>query len=58
MEVSTEKSNIMTNSTDNISADIGMNGQKLEEMTSLKYMATMAPAQQKFESGLPQRWQQ
>ena len=30
MEVSTEKSKIMTNSTNNISADISMNGQKLE----------------------------
>ena len=36
MEVSTEKSKIMTNST-SISADISMNGQKLEEMTSFKY---------------------
>ena len=28
----------MTNSTDNISADISMNGQKLEEVTSFKYL--------------------
>ena len=34
MEVSTEKSKIMTNSTNNISANISMNGQKLEEGTS------------------------
>ena len=27
----------MTNSTNNISADISMNGQKLEEVTSFKY---------------------
>ena len=38
MEVSTEKSKIMTNSTNNSIADIGMNGQKLEEVTSLKYL--------------------
>ena len=38
MEVSTEKSKIMTNSTNNISADISMNGQKLEEPTSFKYL--------------------
>ena len=32
MEDSTEKSKIMTNSTNNISADINMNGQKLWEV--------------------------
>ena len=34
MEVSTEKSKIMINSTNNISADISTNSQKLEEVTS------------------------
>ena len=38
MEVSTEKSKIMTNSTNNISANISMNGQKLEEVTIFKYL--------------------
>ena len=38
MEVRTEKSKIMTNSTNNISADIGMNGQMSEEMTSFEYL--------------------
>ena len=38
MEVSTEKSKILTNSTNNISADISMNGRKLEEVTSVKYL--------------------
>ena len=38
MEVSTEKSKIMTNSTNNISADVSVNGQKLEEVTSFKYL--------------------
>ena len=33
MEVSTEKNKIMTNSTDNISEDIRINGQKSEEVT-------------------------
>ena len=37
MEVSTEESKTMTNSMNNISADISMNGQKLEEVTSFKY---------------------
>ena len=38
MEVSTERSNIMINSTNNISADISINGQSLEEVTNLKYL--------------------
>ena len=36
MEVSTVRRMIMTNSKNNISADISMNGQKLEEVTSFK----------------------
>ena len=38
MEVSTEKSKIMTSSTNNISAAISMNGQMLEEVTSFQYL--------------------
>ena len=38
MEVSTEKSKIVTNSKINISADTGMNGQKFEEVTSFRYL--------------------
>ena len=41
MEASTEKSKIMTNtsnSTNNISVDTSMNSQKLEERTSFKYL--------------------
>ena len=38
MEVSKEKSKIMTKGTNNISADISMKGQKLEEVTSFKYL--------------------
>ena len=38
MEVSAEKSKIMTNITYNISADISMNGQKLEEVASFKHL--------------------
>ena len=37
MEVRTEKSKILTNSTNNISANISMNTHKLEEVTSFKY---------------------
>ena len=38
IEVGTEMNKIMTNSTNNISADISMNGQKLEEVTSFRYL--------------------
>ena len=43
MEVSTEKkkSKIMTNSTNNICADISMNSQKLEEVTSFRYLGAI-----------------
>ena len=41
MEVSTEKSKIMTNSMNNISADISINGQKLEEVTRPKYLGAI-----------------
>ena len=41
MEVSTEKSKVMSNSTNSISADISMNGQKLEEVTSFKYLGAI-----------------
>ena len=39
VEISTEKSTNMTDSTNNVSAD-SMNGQKLEEGTSFKYLRT------------------
>ena len=61
MELGTEKSTILTNSTSDIGADIKMNGQKLEALTSLKYLGAvrlckkMAPAQQKSAAGLPQQ---
>ena len=62
MEVSAEKTKIMTNSTNNMSADISMNGQRLEEVISSSTWeqpcAKMAPAQQKSASGLPQQRQQ
>ena len=38
VEVSTEKSKIMTNSMNNISTDISMKSLKLEEVTSFKYL--------------------
>ena len=41
MELGTEKSTIMTTSTSSIGADIGINGQKLEAVTSLKYMGAI-----------------
>ena len=39
MKVSTEKSKIMMNSINSISADNSMNDQKLEEVTSLRYLS-------------------
>ena len=38
MEVSTEKSKVMANSTNNFSADIHMNGQRLKEVNKFKYL--------------------
>ena len=38
MKVSTEKNKIMNNSTNNISTDICISGQKLEEVSSFKYL--------------------
>ena len=38
MGVRTEKNKVMTNSTNKISVDISMNGQKLKEVTSFKYL--------------------
>ena len=60
-KVSTVESKIMTNSTNNINANISMNGQNLEEVTSFMYLGAtlckdgtrMAPAQQTSVSGLP-----
>ena len=62
MGVGTEKSKIMTKGINDISADFSMNSQKLEEVTSFKYLeqpsARMAPAEQKSALGLPRQWQQ
>ena len=38
MEVSTEKSKVMANSTNDISTGISMNDQKMEELISFKYL--------------------
>ena len=58
MEVSKETSKIMTNSTNNISADIiSINGIKLEEVTSFRYLGTTVcrnPHQDHFNQW--QRW--
>ena len=41
MDVSTKMSKIITNSTNYISADISMNGHKLQEVTSFKYLGAI-----------------
>ncbi|KAH3695276.1 hypothetical protein DPMN_082733 [Dreissena polymorpha] len=43
MEVSTEKSKIRMNSTNNISAEIIINGESLEEVNSFKYIKANLP---------------
>ena len=40
MKVRTEESKIMTNNMNNISVDIDINDQKLEEVVSFKYLGT------------------
>ena len=63
MEVSTEKSKIMTNSMNNISANISMKGQKLEEVTSFKYLGVIlymdgTCSAELCIKGVPKHWQQ
>ena len=41
MEISAEKSKMMTNNTDGISIDIRVNGRKLNEVYSFKYMGAV-----------------
>ena len=62
MEVSTKKSKITTNSMNTFSADIIMNDQKLEEVTSFKYLGVTlckdGTCSAESVSGLPSPWQQ
>ena len=51
-EVSTEKSKITTNSTDDIDADIIMKGQKLEEMTSFKHLCKDGTCSTEIRNGI------
>ena len=57
MEVSTEKSKINANSTNNIGADVSMKCQKLKERTSFKYLGGTL-CKDGTSLGLPQQWQQ
>ena len=41
MEISFEKTKLMTNSTSGINEDIKVNGQMLETVTSFKYMGSL-----------------
>ena len=41
MEISAEKSKLMTNNTDSIGIDIRVNGRKLNEVNSFKYMGAV-----------------
>ena len=41
MEISAEKTNLMTNNTSDINTEIKVNGQKLETVTSFKYLGSV-----------------
>ena len=41
MEISTEKTKLMTNNTSDINTEIKVNGQKLETVTSFKYLGSV-----------------
>ena len=41
MEISTEKTKLMTNNTSGINTEIKVNGQKLETVTSFKYLVSV-----------------
>ena len=41
MEISTEKTKLMTNNTSGINKEIKVNGQKLETVTSFKYLGSV-----------------
>ena len=41
MEISAEKTNLMTNNTSGINTEIKVNGQKLETVTCFKYLGSV-----------------
>ena len=43
MEISAEKTKLMTNNTSGINTEIKVNGQKLETVTSFKYLGSVIP---------------
>ena len=43
MEISAEKTKLMTNNTSGINTEIKVNGQKLETITSFKYLGSVVP---------------
>ena len=43
MEISAEKTTLMTNNTSGINTEIKVNGQKLETVTSFKYLDSVVP---------------
>ena len=43
MEISAEKTKLMTNNTSGINTEIEVNGQKLEKVTSFKYLGSVLP---------------
>ena len=43
MQINAERTKLMTNSTSGINTEIKMNGQKLETVTSFKYLGSVIP---------------
>ena len=43
MEISTEKTKLMTNNTSDINTEITVNGQKLETVTSFRFLGSVIP---------------
>ena len=43
MEISTEKTKLMTNNTRDINTEITVNGQKLETVTSFRFLGSVIP---------------
>ena len=41
MEISAEKTTLMTNNTSDINTDVKVNGQKLQTVTSVKYLGSV-----------------
>ena len=53
MEISTEKTKLMTNDTSGVNIEIKVNGQKLETVTSFKYLGSFITGEDSKHEGEP-----